>query len=169
MKNIVLVGFMGTGKTAVSMVLADILNMPLINIDSLIEEREGMPINEIFAKKGEAHFRQVEGEVIKEISGHDDTVIDAGGGSMIDEENVKNLRKNGVLLCLNASPEEILKRTSKYSNRPLLNVADPPGNIKELLAKRREYYERADYQIDTSHKDINKVAEEVIRVYRCML
>jgi len=165
-KNIVIVGFMGTGKTEVSKVLADVLNMRLVNTDDLIEKKEGMAINEIFLKKGESHFRKVESEVVKEVSQMKDAVIDAGGGVVMNEENVRDLQANGMLFCLNATPYDILERTSKYAHRPLLKVGDPLGKIKEILAKRKEYYERADFQVDTSRKAVKSVADAIIQIYR---
>ncbi len=166
MKNIVIVGFMGTGKTAVSRVLADVLNMRLVSTDDMIEERENMAINEIFTEKGEPYFRKAESEVIGEVSRLEDAVIDAGGGVVLNAENVNALKKNGLVFCLNATPYEILERTSRYQHRPLLKVADPLGKIKDLLEKRKEYYESADFQIDTSRKGIQGVADEIIQIYR---
>lgn len=166
MKNIVIVGFMGTGKTEVSRGIAESLEMKLINTDDLIEKKAGMSINEIFSKKGEPHFRELEREVVKEISQAKDSVIDAGGGVVINEENVEDLRKNGLIFCLNATPEEILERTKEYSNRPLLNVSDPVAEIRRLLRKRKEYYERADYQIKTSGKSVTQIAQEILDIYQ---
>lgn len=166
MKNIVIVGFMGTGKTEVSRYIAESLDMKLINTDDLIEKKAGMSINEIFSKKGEQHFRELEKEVVKEISQLKDSVIDTGGGVVMDEENVEDLGDDGLIFCLSATPEEILERTKGYSHRPLLNVSDPVDEIKRLLNKRKEYYERADYQIKTSGKSVTQVAQEIIDIYQ---
>ena len=166
MKNIVILGFMGTGKTAVSRVLADLLNMKLVSTDEMIEEKEGSAINDIFAKKGEPYFRNVEREVIKEVSLMKDAVIDAGGGVVLDDKNMENLRVNGILFRLKAAPDVILERTSRYAHRPLLNVADPMGMIKKLLEKREVYYEKADFHIETSGRNVKDVANEIIQVYR---
>lgn len=165
MKNIVLVGCMGTGKTAVGKGIADVLERELINTDDLIEKKAGMTINDIFTKKGEPHFRKLEREVIKEVSQAEDAVIDAGGGVVINEENVNDLRKNGIIFCLNASAEDILERTKHYAHRPLLHVSDPITKIKDLLEKRREYYERADYQVETTGRNIAELSQEIIEIY----
>ena len=168
MRNIVLVGFMGTGKTAVSGNIADILKIRLINTDGLIEKKAGMAIKDIFAKKGEPYFRKLEREAIKEVSKTEGSVIDAGGGVVIDASNIEELKKNGVIFCLNATPEEMLKRTEKHSHRPLLNLPDPLMQIKKILWDRREYYKRADYQIDTTGKSAGEVAKDIIAIYRSL-
>ena len=164
-KNIVLVGFMGTGKTNVGRLISQELNMEYVNTDDLIEKKEGMSINDIFSKKGEPYFRQVESEVIKEVSQKDSSLIDAGGGVVTSELNVKGLKQKGIIFCLNATPEEILKRTKRYSHRPLLNVADPLAEIKVILKNRTEYYKRADYQIETTGKTADEVSKEIIGIY----
>jgi shikimate kinase len=132
----------------------------------LIEKNEGMPINDIFEKKGEPYFREKEREIIIEVSKKENVVIDAGGGVVINENNVKDLKKNGIIFCLNATPEEILRRTKKYTHRPLLNVSDPRTEIERLLEKRKDYYRRADYQIDTMEKSIEEVSKEIIAIYK---
>ena len=166
MKNIVLVGFMGTGKTIVGKQIAHDLGMQFVSTDELIEKKANMPINDIFSKKGESYFRQLERETMMEISANDFSVIDTGGGAVINELNVKDLKMQGVLFCLNATAEEILKRIGDQKHRPLLNVNDPLGEINYLLKKREPYYKRADYQIDTTGKSVKCVAEEIISIYR---
>lgn len=164
MKNIVLIGFMGTGKSVTGKRLAKELKMKFVNTDDIIEEREKRPIAEIFAKSGEPYFRNIEKEVIKEVSAFDNAVIAAGGGAVLNEENIVNLKKNGVVVCLNASPEAVYERTKKYKTRPLLNVPDPVAKIKELMASRSLFYAKADHQIETSGKSVNEVAKEIIKI-----
>lgn len=164
MKNIVLVGFMGTGKTAVAKRLARKLKMRYINTDDIIEDRENRAISDIFADEGEPYFRKVEKEVVREVSSVDNAVIATGGGVVLDDENLENLRKKGVIICLNASPELIYERTKSYTHRPLLNAPDPIGKIRELLKSREPYYKKADYQVDIMGKDIDKITEEVKRM-----
>lgn len=162
--NIVLVGFMGTGKSAVGQRLAERLNMRFVSTDELIEKQEGRPITEIFAKSGEPYFRKIEKEVVRRVSELDNVVIAAGGGVVLDEENMENLRKKGVIICLSATPEVIYQRTRDYNHRPLLNVPDPTKRIKELLDKRAPFYEKAEFSVDTSSLSIDDVVEEVLKI-----
>ncbi|MDD5428932.1 MAG: shikimate kinase [Candidatus Omnitrophica bacterium] len=161
MKNIVLVGFMGTGKTTIATQLANKLGMRYVSTDSLIEEREKRTINEIFTKSGEDYFRDVESAVIGEISRMDGQVIDAGGGAVIREENMANFRSNGVVICLTADEQTIMERTKKYKHRPLLNVEDPKLKIRSLLAKRAPFYAKADHFIDTGKFTARQVIEKI--------
>lgn len=166
MKNIVLVGFMGTGKTTVGKEIARDLGMQFINTDDMIEKKAGMPIDDIFFKKGESYFRQLEREVMIDASANDYSVIDTGGGAVINELNVNDLKREGVLFCLNATAEEIFKRISKETHRPLLKVDNPLDQINYLLKKREPYYKRADYQIDTAGKSVKEISREIIEIYR---
>lgn len=163
MKNIVLTGFMGTGKTEVGRLLARRLGYKFIDADSMIEEEQKMPITEIFKRFGEPYFRDVESEVIKRLSEMERVVISTGGGVVMREENMTNLRKKGVIICLMASPETIFERTKDDTSRPLLQVKDPLQRIRELLNFRRPYYEKADIMIDTDGKTPEEVAEEIIK------
>lgn len=164
MKNITLVGFMGTGKTAVARRISKRLKMMYVSTDDMIEKRAGKSINDIFAQDGEPHFRKLEKEAVREAASMENAVIAAGGGVVLDDENISNLKKGGVVVCLWASPEDIFERTKSYAHRPLLNVPDPLGKIRELLERRAPYYKKADCEVDTSGKSADDVTEEVIRI-----
>jgi len=164
MKNIVLVGFMGTGKSVVGKRLAKELKMRFISTDDIIEDMEKRPIAEIFAKSGEPYFRKVEKEVISQAADSENVVIAAGGGAVLDEENIAILKKKGIVVCLNAAPEAVYERTKKHKHRPLLNVDDPVSKIKELMDKRAPYYAKADYQINTSGMSVPEVVKEIIKI-----
>lgn len=164
MKNIVLVGFMGTGKTTIATQLANKLKLRYVSTDSLIEVREKSTINEIFTKKGEDYFRGVEADIIREISSQENLVIDAGGGAVIREENLANLKSNGVVICLTADEETILSRTKKYKHRPLLNVEDPKLKIRTLLAKRAPFYAKADHCVDTGKLTVRQAVEKILEI-----
>lgn len=160
-KNIVLLGFMGTGKTVVAEKLANDLEMQFVEVDSVIEECTGTTINEIFAKKGEPYFRKIETDVVRELSDKKGLVISAGGGVVLKKENIKELEKNGILICLKAAPEEIYKRVQNEKHRPLLKAEDPLKKIKELLDYRKSYYDKIKIQIDTTGKSVNDIVNEV--------
>ncbi len=162
MKNIALVGFMGTGKSTIAALLAKKLQLGYVDLDGKIEEKEGMRIVDIFSQKGEPYFRKVEKDIVAEISLNEGKIIACGGGVVLDEENVKNLKKSGFMICLEAAPEVILKRTKNYKYRPLLNVADPKLKIDELLKKRKPYYAKADYTVDTSGLNTREVAALIL-------
>ncbi|MBI4684221.1 MAG: shikimate kinase [Nitrospirae bacterium] len=163
MKNIVLTGFMGTGKTEVSRELSRILGWTAIDIDTEIEKSQKMPITEIFKQSGELIFRDMETDTIKKFSKNKNVIISTGGGAVLRQENMDALRENGAIICLTASPETIFKRTGSSNDRPLLKVDDPLKKIKELLKFRNPYYEKADIMIDTEHKTPLEIAEEIIQ------
>ncbi len=167
MKNIVLTGFMGTGKTAVGKELSRLLNMKLVDIDTEIGKNERTTINDMFKNFGEKHFREIETEMIKKFSRQNNIIISTGGGAVLREENMAALRENGIIFCLSACPETILKRTSASDERPLLKVEDPLARIGELLKLRMPFYEKADIMIDTEGKTPLQIAEEIIETMEC--
>jgi len=164
MKNIVLIGFMGTGKTTIATQLAHRLGMKYVSTDDLIEKKEKRTINEIFTKSGEGYFRDVESSVIRDISCMDNQVIDAGGGAVIRDENMAYFKSNGVVICLSADEETVMERTKKYKHRPLLNVEDPKRKIRDLMAKRAPFYAKADHAFDTGTLTARQVVEEIVAI-----
>jgi len=166
MKNIVLTGFMGTGKTEVGKELARLLDVPLIDIDSNIEKSEQMTINDIFKQRGEIKFREIETRMIRKISQRENIVISTGGGAVMKDENMEALRRNGIVICLMASPETILLRISNNSDRPLLQGENPLRKIEELLHIRQPFYDKADIIIDTENRTPLQIAEEIIERIR---
>ncbi|MBZ0154815.1 MAG: shikimate kinase [Alphaproteobacteria bacterium] len=162
MRNIVLTGFMGTGKSEVGRLVAQKLCRPFIDVDREIEEEYGMSIPEIFRLHGEGGFRDREAATLRRVAERGGAVISTGGGAVIRQENRDALHKSGVIVCLTATPETILKRTSGNQDRPLLRGEDPLRKIWELLESRRHYYESADITIDTEGRDPREIAEEII-------
>jgi shikimate kinase len=160
--NIVLTGFMGTGKSRIGERLATELRMGYLDTDELIEKREKDSIPAIFKKRGEEYFRRLETKVVKEVALLDNFVISTGGGVVLREGNIRLLKKNAFIVCLFASPEVILKRTEGNENRPLLEVNNQKKRIEELLTLRKPYYDKADLKIDTSTLDSKKVVAEII-------
>ncbi len=164
--NIVLVGFMGTGKTSVGMKLAEALGMNFIDTDDIIEEDCHKSISDIFAHEGEEYFRDLESAVVDKVCKLSGYVIATGGGIVKREINIKKLKSTGMMFCLSASPEVILQRTSGYNHRPLLQVEDPISHIRKLLNEREQFYACADYTIDTSNIDIDQVVEKIINIFK---
>lgn len=162
MKNIALTGFMGTGKSRVGRELAKRLGWRLIDVDTEIEKQEGMKISDIFARFGEPRFRDIEAEIVRQVAGKSSVVISTGGGVVLREENLEALRKGCHVVCLGATPETILKRTSGNTNRPLLQVDDPLAKIKDMLSDRAPFYEKADITVDTDGKGPLEIAEEIL-------
>ena len=163
--NIILVGFMGAGKSVVAKNLAVRLKRDVVSTDALIEEREKRPITRIFKESGEPYFRDIEKKIVAEVSQRKDLIIDCGGGVVMNDENIKNLKKNGVLFYLSASADVIYDRVKNDKHRPLLNVADPIATIKGLLTNRQPRYAQAHHTVDTSHKTIPDVVERIIKLY----
>ena len=166
MKNIVLTGFMGTGKTSAGRVLARKLGTRFIDTDTLIEKEAGIQIWEIFEKFGEAHFRGLERQIVKKVTEEEGIVIAVGGGAIVNPANLADLKRHGIVVSLTASPEVILSRVEKNLDRPLLKVEDKLGKIKELIAVRAPFYEKADITVDTDCKNPEQVADEILEAVR---
>jgi shikimate kinase len=162
--SIALIGFMGTGKTAVGKFLAERLGKEFIETDALIEAKTGRSIPEIFRRSGETAFRELEIEIIKEIAGRANAVIACGGGAVLNKINIDRLGEKCIIVNLEASPAVIAERTSGgEDSRPLLDVADRITRIKELLGYRRPYYQRAaDLEVDTSQLSVEAVVNTII-------
>ncbi len=161
-RNIVLTGMMGTGKTAVGCYLAERLKVPFYDMDTLIEQEAGMSIPEIFEEKGEAYFRALERQVVIRLSGWEGCIIATGGGTIVDPQNLRLLKKTGDVICLTASPERILERVEGMEHRPLLRHRDRLHRIRELMALRASSYAQAGEAIDTTDLTIDEVAAKVL-------
>ena len=163
-KNIVLIGFMGAGKTSVASCLAEQFAIPVIETDQEIVKREGMSIPEIFTTRGETYFRDRESDVFRDIKEGNQMIISAGGGAVLRDENVKNMTANGIIVLLTASPAAILARVRNSKDRPLLNGNMNEEYIRSMMERRRARYEEvADLVIDTTGKTVPEVCEAIIR------
>jgi shikimate kinase len=162
--SIALIGFMGTGKTAVARLLAQRLDKKLVEIDSLIEKRAGKPIADIFRDDGETAFRQLEIEATRQVAGNKNQVIACGGGVVLNRINIDRLKEEAVVVYLTASPDVIRQRVSSDGDiRPLLATNDKAATIRQMLDFRQPFYERAaDIKIDTSELDVEVTAEMII-------
>ncbi len=160
-KNIILTGFMATGKTSVGRTLASQIGYDFVDTDHLIESKIGMTIAEFFQEKGEAAFRKMEAELARELADKTGLVIATGGRFMLDGDNAAVLGKTGRVFCLVATPEEILERAESDSLvRPLLQVPNPLEHIVELLQQRKKGYGQFT-QLATSERSPESVAEEI--------
>ncbi len=162
--NIVLVGFMGTGKTTVGKALAAKLNWTYVDTDELIEQKTRLSIPTIFQQHGEPYFRDVESEVIKETILKLHQIISTGGGIVIREQNIKTIKSNGIMVCLTTTPEKIFERIKSDTNRPLLQVENPKQRIQDLLKVREPYYAKADITIITTHLSPEEIANQIIQI-----
>jgi shikimate kinase len=151
---------MGTGKSTVGELIAETLGWRFIDSDQLIVVLENMPIKDIFAHKGEAYFRQIERRVATELAEMRRIVVATGGGMMVDADNRTVMGVRGLLVCLNATPDVIEQRIGGATNRPLLK-----DDWRALLESRREAYAALPYQVDTTGKTPEQVAEEVVALW----
>lgn len=163
MANIVLIGFMGTGKTTVSNQLSQMYGMELVDMDQVISDREEMTIPEIFSCFGEAYFRTLETKLLIELQAKQNIIISCGGGTAIRDENVREMKKNGKVFLLTATPETIYERVKDSDDRPMLKGRNNVNGISELLEMRRPKYEAAaDIVIETDHKSVQEICREII-------
>ncbi|MBR6013343.1 MAG: shikimate kinase [Selenomonadaceae bacterium] len=150
--NLILIGFMGTGKTSLGKLLANKLGRGFIDLDQKIEKDSEMTIPEIFEKHGEKFFRELEKKAVREISERKNLVIATGGGTVKDPENFQLLKDSGMIVCLTCDAEEIFRRTERRGERPVLDGGGEERleTIKKLLEEREKFYSQADYTIDTT-------------------
>lgn len=165
--NIILTGFMATGKTTVGKLLADQLDYEFVDTDELIMERSGQSVAEIFREKGEASFREMEAAVARELGEKEGLVVSTGGRFMLDPDNAAALGKSGRVFCLLAAPEDILNRVTKdkHVKRPLLDVPNPMARIVELLEQREEDYSQF-VQLETSASTPDEVTRKIIDIFQ---
>ncbi|MCL4158414.1 UNVERIFIED_CONTAM: hypothetical protein GTU68_027702 [Idotea baltica] len=158
---------MGTGKSTIGRSLSQSLSYPVIDTDHLIVEQQGRSIPQIFEEEGEEAFREMETALLKSLHAHSGHIISTGGGMIERAENRKLLRQMGYVVWLVASPEEIVKRTSRNSNRPLLNNEDPAGTIRKLLSARTPLYEEcAHLAIETNQLNFDEITTGIIESAR---
>jgi len=166
MSNVVITGFMGTGKTTVGREVGRRLNRPFMDMDAEIEARAGKSVGRIFAEDGEGAFRQMEARLCAELSARQGLVIASGGGTLVDASNRAQMMANGTVVCLTCSVDEILLRLRQAGNpeRPLLQGADPRARIEQLLQARREAYEAIPWQIDATGLEVEAVSARVLEI-----
>jgi shikimate kinase len=168
-QNVVLIGFMGSGKSTVGRELQHRLSYPLVDMDHVIEQRAGKPVTAIFAEDGESLFRDAETGLLQELAadGGSGKIISTGGGVVCREENRNLLKQLGYVVWLHAPTEVILERTSKNTDRPLLHGSDPLERIRTLMEARGPLYEEAAHlKVDTTGLDCGELATGILESAR---
>ena len=163
--NLALIGFMGAGKSSVGRLAAAHLRYEFIDTDDLIEQRTGRSITTIFSGQGEAAFREIERQLVEEMTGWRRKVISTGGGLAANEANLASLKQHALVVCLWASPEEIWERVRDQSHRPLLQGPDPLARIRALLEERTPFYRQADVLVTTGMRSAREVAQQVLHQF----
>ncbi|WP_330586879.1 shikimate kinase [Aminipila terrae] len=168
-KHIFLIGFMGTGKSAVSKELGKMMELDAIDTDALIADISGMSIPEIFENKGEDYFRALETNVLHRISDFQGSIVSCGGGIALKDENLEIMKRAGKIILLTASAETIYIRVKKDTQRPLLKNNLNVEYIEELMKKRQPAYDKAaDIIIETDKKDILHICKEILMNLRML-
>ncbi len=163
-KNIVLIGFMGSGKTTVAKTLKRATGMEIIDTDYEIVKKAGMKIPEIFEKYGENHFRELETNLLRELEGRENLIVSCGGGIVLREENVEAMQKVGTVVLLSATAETTYHRVKRNNNRPLLKGKMNIKAIQEMMDARQAYYERAaQIIVHVDFKGLKYVSQEIIK------
>jgi shikimate kinase len=164
-RNLALIGFMGTGKSSVGRLLAELMHFSYVDTDKLIEERAHKTIKSIFETDGEPAFREWERRIVEELRSREKTVIATGGGLPANAANLASLKSHALVVCLWASPETIYERVEGHNHRPLLNAPDPLAKIRELLAIREPYYRQADVLVNTGMRSVREVSFQVMHQF----
>jgi shikimate kinase len=171
---IYLAGFMGSGKSTIGPILANTLGFEFVDIDKFVEQKAEKRIVDIFGSEGEPAFRSIERASLVEVAARDHCVISLGGGTIANDENFQLIRKSGIIVYLQLSPEEILQRVHHRTDRPLLTAPDGSKlpaeaiqqRVEDLLRRREQYYDRADVVIQTDRKRVGATVDEIVRRLR---
>ena len=161
MRNIVLTGFMGSGKSTVGRLIAALMDWPFVDADNEIVARAGLTIPQIFECDGEAGFRRLEREVCRALAQREQVVIATGGGMLVDPDNRATMVESGLVVCLRATPDDVLARVGHDDNRPMLK-----GDWRALMARRQAAYDAIPFQIDTTGRPPSDVAQEIVTLWQ---
>ena len=164
-ENIVITGFMGSGKSIVAEKLARKLGMEFIDMDQIIE-KQGMSISDIFARYGEKYFREQENKLVKELSQKENMVIATGGGTLLSADNAKMLSEKGEIICLYADSKVLYNRVKRKDNRPLLRGGNLLDRINQLIEERKKIYDNIKLKIDTSDLNIQEVVDKIVDILK---
>jgi shikimate kinase len=163
--NLALIGFMGTGKSSVGRLAANLMHFTYLDTDQVIEARAGKTITAIFEQDGEPAFRDWERRVVEELTTRTKTVISTGGGLPVQTGNLESLKSHALVVCLWASPDTIYERVRDHGHRPLLKDPEPKEKIQALLAAREPFYRAADVLVNTEMRSVREVAMQVIHQF----
>jgi shikimate kinase len=167
MKNLVLVGFMGSGKTDAGKLAATRLGMTFVDMDAIIEQRHAQTISQIFETKGEAFFRQQERALVRELVDRQDRVIATGGGVVLNPNNLRDFSRTGIVICCWVDAKVAHERTKNTKHRPLLgHQTDRLERIEKLLREREHLYKAISNRVDTSAMSVEQQADEILRIYK---
>jgi len=162
-QNIILTGFMGTGKSSVGKALAERLGRPFVDMDALIEQREGRSVRQIFEEAGEAYFRQLESDLCREIAGWRGYVIATGGGTLVNPNNLAALAGHRII-CLDCEPETLWQRLAAADDRPMLDSADKKTRLLNLLQARQPAYARIPHHVDLTTLSIEQAVDAALKI-----
>lgn len=167
-KNIMLIGFMGTGKSTVSSYLSKWLDLEEVDLDAMIVTKAGTSIANLFEQYGEEYFRDLETKTLLEVQQREQLIVSCGGGIVLRDENVSAMKEHGKIVLLTATPETVYERVKDSKNRPILNGNMNVEYIAQLMDKRRErYLQCADIVIKTDNKSVKQISEEMIEKLLC--
>jgi shikimate kinase len=161
-RNIILTGFMATGKTSVGRRLAVRLGYDFVDLDTWIEAEAGVSVPQIFATQGEAAFRELEARMVSRAAGRTGCVVATGGGAIVNPRNLETLKRCGVVIALTANPETILSRIGGGEDRPMLRGGEKRDRVRILLEERAPAYARADLTVDTSARTVDEVVDHLV-------
>ena len=164
-KNLILTGMMGVGKSTIGKNLAKKLKYNFVDIDRLIEAKEGASINLIFKNKNESYFRKVESEITLQELKKDNSVISLGGGAFLDKLIRAKVKKTSISFWLDISVNELIKRLKKTKKRPLLYKKNINNTVKELYSERKKIYNEADYKIKCNSLKSKEIVNKILEIY----
>ncbi len=165
-RNIIITGFMGTGKSVVAKELARKLKMEFIDMDRIVEEHHGMSISDIFTRYGERYFRAQENKLTKELFQKENMVIATGGGTLLSLNNARKLSQRGQIICLYADSQTIYNRVKRKNNRPLLKGENVLSEINRLLEERKKIYDNIKWKISTTNFTTQEVVDKIINLLK---
>lgn len=167
MKNIVLTGYMGTGKTTVGREVARQLAWPFVDMDSLIESRQGRTVRQIFEQDGEPYFRQLEAALCREIAANwQGQVVATGGGALVNVQNLAMLTPQNLVVCLDCDPQVLSERLAQATDRPLLDGPAPQERLLALLRERQPAYARIPHHVDTTLRPVEAISADILRLWQ---